>query len=84
MRRVKTTRLTGSFSVRKVNLNFAPQLGVAWDLKGNRNTVLREGIGLYCENVIYNNIFGGSYREKTGKQRPQQFATAFSFHLVSN
>jgi len=28
-----------------------------WDPKGNGNTVLRAGIGLYCENVIYNDIF---------------------------
>jgi hypothetical protein len=39
------------------SFNYAPQLGLAWDPKGNGNTVLRAGIGLYCENVIYNNIF---------------------------
>jgi hypothetical protein len=33
-------------------LNFAPQLGVAWDPKKKGNTVLGAGIGLYCENVI--------------------------------
>jgi hypothetical protein len=41
-------------------------LGVAWDPKGKGNTVLRAGIGLYCENVIYNNVFDRPYREKTG------------------
>jgi hypothetical protein len=30
--------------------NFAPQLGLAWDLKGNRRTVLRAGYGIYYVN----------------------------------
>jgi hypothetical protein len=47
-------------------LNFAPQLGVAWDPKGKGNSIRRAGVGLYCENVIYNNVFDRPYREKTG------------------
>jgi len=43
-------------TVNQPNKNFAPQLGVAWDPKGNGKTVLRSGIGLYYENVIYNNV----------------------------
>src|SRR5579864_285592 len=33
--------------VHQPNKNFAPQLGIAWDPKGNGKTVLRGGIGLY-------------------------------------
>jgi hypothetical protein len=47
-------------------LTFPHQLGAAWDPKGNCKTVLRARIGLYCENLIYNNIFDRPYREKTG------------------
>ena len=38
--------------VRQPNLNFAPQLGIAWDPRGNGKTVVRSGIGLYYENVL--------------------------------
>jgi hypothetical protein len=47
-------------------LTFPPQLRAAWDRKGKGDSVLRAGIGLYCENVIYNNFFDRPYREKTG------------------
>jgi len=43
-------------SVNNPNKNFAPQLGFAWDPQGNGKTSIRGGIGLYCENVIYNNV----------------------------
>ncbi len=43
-------------AVRNPNRNFAPQLGIAWDPKGDSKTVLRGGIGLYYENVIFNNV----------------------------
>lgn len=36
--------------------NFAPQLGIAWDVKGNAKTVIRAGGGLYYENSIWNNV----------------------------
>ena len=42
--------------VRQPNLNFAPQLGLAWDPYSNGKTVVRAGAGLYYENVIYNNV----------------------------
>ncbi|HXZ42054.1 MAG TPA: TonB-dependent receptor [Terriglobales bacterium] len=42
-------------SVNQPNLNFAPQLGVAWDPSGKGKTVLRGGIGLFYENAIWNN-----------------------------
>src|SRR5579863_7252346 len=42
--------------VRQPNLNFAPQLGVAWDPTRSGKTVIRGGIGLFYENSIWNNI----------------------------
>jgi Carboxypeptidase regulatory-like domain len=49
------------------NKNFAPQLGVAWDPLGQGRTSIRAGIGLYYENVIYNNVlFDRPFRLPTG------------------
>jgi hypothetical protein len=42
--------------VRQPNLNFAPQLGFAWDPSATGKTVVRGGIGLFYENSIWNNI----------------------------
>ncbi|MGB8013094.1 MAG: carboxypeptidase-like regulatory domain-containing protein [Terriglobales bacterium] len=42
--------------VHQPNLNFAPQLGFAWDPRSNEKTVIRGGIGLFYENSIWNNI----------------------------
>lgn len=42
--------------VAQPNLNFAPQLGFAWDPNKNGKTVVRGGIGLFYENVIWNNV----------------------------
>jgi hypothetical protein len=53
--------------VKQANLNFAPQLGIAWDPMKNGKTVIRAGIGLYFENVIYNNVlFDRPLRLQTG------------------
>ncbi|MGA8153407.1 MAG: carboxypeptidase regulatory-like domain-containing protein [Terriglobales bacterium] len=42
--------------VHQPNLNFAPQLGVAWDPGRQGKTVVRAGIGLFYENAVWNNI----------------------------
>ena len=38
--------------VRQPNLNFAPQLGFAWDPTAKGKTVIRGGIGLFYENAL--------------------------------
>jgi hypothetical protein len=38
--------------IRQPNLNFAPQLGFAWDPTGKGKTSIRGGIGLFYENVL--------------------------------
>jgi hypothetical protein len=42
--------------VHQPNLNFAPQVGIAWDPNHTGKTVIRGGIGLFYENSIWNNI----------------------------
>ncbi len=42
--------------VKQANLNFAPQLGIAWDPFKSGKSVIRAGIGLYYENIIFNNV----------------------------
>ena len=64
--------------VRQPNKNFAPQLGLAWDPKGDGKTVIRAGAGLYYENVIYANALG----DRRLRQRAGTFVatpTACSF-----
>src|SRR6266581_2238976 len=53
--------------VKQANLNFAPQIGFAWDPNKNGKTVVRGGIGLFYENVIWNNVlFDRPARLQTG------------------
>jgi len=42
--------------VHQPNLNFAPQIGVAWDPTRRGTTVFRGGIGLFYENAVWNNV----------------------------
>ncbi len=49
------------------NLNFGPNLGIAWDPWKSGKNVIRAGIGLYYENVIFNNVlFDRPLRLQTG------------------
>ncbi len=49
------------------NLNFGPTLGIAWDPWKTGKTAIRAGIGLYYENVIFNNVlFDRPLRLPTG------------------
>jgi hypothetical protein len=53
--------------VKQANLNFAPQIGFAWDPNKNGKTVVRGGVGLFYENVIWNNVlFDRPARLQTG------------------
>ena len=42
--------------VHQPNLNFAPQVGIAWDPRKNGKTVIRAGGGIYYENTVWNNV----------------------------
>jgi Carboxypeptidase regulatory-like domain len=42
--------------VNQSNLNFAPQLGLAWDPYKTGKTVFRAGIGLFYDNSLWNNL----------------------------
>ena len=42
--------------VHQPNLNFAPQVGIAWDPWKNGKTVIRAGGGIYYENTVWNNV----------------------------
>jgi hypothetical protein len=60
--------------VKQANMNFAPQLGFAWQPSKGGKTVVRGGVGLYFENVIYNNVLF---------DRPLRLATG-AFNAVSD
>lgn len=53
--------------VAQPNLNFAPQLGFAWDPWKDGKTAVRGGIGLFYENAIWNNVlYDAPNREPVG------------------
>ncbi len=53
--------------IRNPNVNFAPQLGFAWDAGGNGKTVIRGGGALFYENSLWNNaLLDGPSRLSTG------------------
>jgi len=53
--------------VAQPNLNFAPQIGFAWDPWKNGKTSVRGGVGLFYENAIWNNLLlDAPNRQPTG------------------
>ena len=53
--------------VNQPNKNFAPELGFAYDPASNGKTSIRGGIGLFWDNVIWNNLrFDAPFRETKG------------------
>jgi len=43
--------------VHQPNLNFAPQIGLAWDPWKSGKTVIRAGAGIFYENTVFNEVF---------------------------
>ena len=53
--------------VHQPNLNFSPQIGIAWDPFKTGKTVIRAGGGIYYENTVWNNVlFDAPARLPTG------------------
>jgi hypothetical protein len=46
--------------VRQPNLDFAPQLGFAWNVSGTGNTVIRAGAGIYYNTLLWSNTLPDS------------------------
>ncbi len=65
--------------VKQANANLAPQIGFAWDPGKNGKTVIRGGVGLFFENVIWNNVlFDRPERLRTGAFNAVTSACRFS------
>ncbi|MFZ0953025.1 MAG: hypothetical protein WAN17_12215, partial [Candidatus Sulfotelmatobacter sp.] len=75
--------------IRNPNVNFAPQLGFAWDAGGNGKTVIRGGGALFYENLLWNNaLLDNPSRLSTGifSDAPEvcQGGVANAFNWPSN
>ncbi len=71
-------------AVRQPNLNFGPQAGIAWDPKADGKMVFRAGIGVFYDNVVFNDIlFDRLLRLPTGAFNVVQNACAFGAGSVT-
>jgi len=71
--------------VNQPNLNFAPQVGIAWDPWKKGKTVVRLGGGMYYENTVWNNVlFDAPARLQKGLLWGLEPDTDFNGQLIGN
>ena len=71
--------------VNQPDLNFAPQVGIAWDPWKTGKTVIRAGAGMYYENTVWNNVlFDAPARLQQGLFWGLQPDTDFNGQIVGN
>ena len=71
--------------VNQPNLNFAPQVGLAWDPWKTGKTVIRAGAGMYYENTVWNNVlFDAPARLQKGLFWGLQPDSDFNGEIIGN
>jgi Carboxypeptidase regulatory-like domain/TonB dependent receptor-like, beta-barrel len=61
--------------------NFAPRIGMAWDIKGDQKTILRAGYGIYFQRLSNQNILQNSLAAPFTVQPLSNTTTPASFQL---